>query len=123
MLLRQFGVQEFPATPSSRFQITVKQGIDLVSFAELIEALRVQTLNRFISEVPMSKFNEGDEVKWKWGNGYGDGEIQSIFAEKTTRTIEGYEVTRNGTQDDPALYIKQDDGGAVLKLASEVEKK
>ncbi|WP_299417737.1 DUF2945 domain-containing protein [uncultured Sulfitobacter sp.] len=69
----------------------------------------------------MASFSEGDKVKWSWGNGHGSGEVQSVFEEKTTRTIKGNEVTRNGTQDDPALYIKQDDGDAVLKLASEVD--
>ena len=69
----------------------------------------------------MADFSEGDRVKWSWGNGHGTGQIQSIFEEKTTRTIKGSEVTRNGTKDDPALYIKQEDGDAVLKLASEVE--
>ena len=70
----------------------------------------------------MANFNEGDQVKWKWGDGSATGTIQSIFPEKTTRTIKGTEVTRNGNQDDPALYIKQNDGAAVLKLASEVDK-
>lgn len=69
----------------------------------------------------MASFSEGDSVKWAWGSGFGTGEVQSVFAEKTTRKIKGTEVTRNGTSDDPALYIKQDDGDAVLKLASEVE--
>lgn len=70
----------------------------------------------------MSDFSEGTKVKWSWGNGEGIGKVQSVFEEKTTRTIKGTEVTRNGTKDDPALYIKQDDGDAVLKLASEVER-
>lgn len=69
----------------------------------------------------MAKISEGDSVKWKWGDGYGTGEVRSSFPEKTTRTIKGTEVTRNGTKNDPALYIKQEDGDAVLKLASEVE--
>lgn len=69
----------------------------------------------------MSNFSEGDNVKWAWGNGFGEGKVQSIFNEKTTRQIKGSEVTRNGTVDDPALYIKQVDGDTVLKLASEVE--
>lgn len=69
----------------------------------------------------MTKFNEGDRVKWDWGSGVAEGEVQSSFNKKTTRTIKGNEVTRNGTKDDPALYIKQDDGDAVLKLSSEVE--
>jgi hypothetical protein len=70
----------------------------------------------------MAKISEGDKVEWDWGNGTGTGTVQSSFAEKTTRTIKGTEVTRNGSQDDPALYIEQDDGDTVLKLASEVRK-
>ncbi len=70
----------------------------------------------------MANINEGDKVTWSWGNGAAEGTVQSSFAEKTTRTIKGSEVTRNGSKDDPALYIKQDDGDTVLKLASEVEK-
>ena len=70
----------------------------------------------------MAELKEDDCVSWKWGSGRGTGKIQSIFYEKTTRKIDGSEVTRNGSQDDPALYIKQDDGSSVLKLASEVEK-
>ncbi len=65
---------------------------------------------------------EGTKVKWKWGSGYGSGTIKSIFHEKTTRKIKGSEITRNGSQDDPALYIEQEDGDHVLKLQSEVEK-
>lgn len=70
----------------------------------------------------MANYSEGDSVKWSWGNGEATGKVQSVFAEKTTRKIKGTEVTRNGSKDDPALYIKQQDGDAVLKLASEVEK-
>lgn len=69
----------------------------------------------------MTKYSEGDAVKWAWGEGQGEGKVQSLFTEKTTRTIKGSEVTRNGSKEDPALYIKQNDGDAVLKLASEVE--
>lgn len=67
-------------------------------------------------------YSEGETVKWKWGNGYGHGTIQSLFEEKTTRTIDGSEVTRNGSKEDPALYINSEDGNNVLKLSSEVEK-
>ena len=66
-------------------------------------------------------YNEGDKVKWKWGNGYGHGKVQSIFEEKTTRKIDGNDVTRDGSSNNPALYIDSDDGNNVLKLASEVE--
>lgn len=67
-------------------------------------------------------YSEGDKVKWKWGDGYGRGTVQSVFEEKTTRTIDGNEVTRDGSKDNPALYIDTDDANNVLKLASEVEK-
>jgi len=70
----------------------------------------------------MANVSEGDTVKWSWGDGHAEGQVQSVFEEKTTRKIKGTEVTRNGSADDPALYIKQDDGDTVLKLSSEVEK-
>jgi hypothetical protein len=69
----------------------------------------------------MASFNEGDRVKWNWDNGTATGKVQSVFHEKTTRKIDGTEVVRNGTKDNPALYIAQVDGDTVLKLASEVE--
>jgi len=65
---------------------------------------------------------EGTEVKWKWGNGYATGKVESTFTESITKTIKGSEVTRNGSTDDKALFIKQEDGGKVLKLESEVER-
>ncbi len=66
-------------------------------------------------------FKSGDKVKWKWGTGFGRGTVQSVFEEKTTRTIDGSEVTRNGTKSDPACYVRVDDGNNVLKLCSELE--
>ena len=66
--------------------------------------------------------SEGDKVKWKWGDGYGHGTVQSVFTEKTTRSIDGSEVTRHGSEDDPACYVRVDDGNNVLKLQSELEK-
>lgn len=70
----------------------------------------------------MARYKEGDNVKWKWGNGYGKGTVKSAFEEKTTRKIDGSEVTRDGSKDNKALYITVEDGNNVLKLESEVEK-
>lgn len=67
-------------------------------------------------------FSEGDAVSWEWGNGKGHGEIQSKFEEKTTRKIDGTEVTKNGSKDNPAYYVKVEDGNNVLKLGSELSK-
>lgn len=69
----------------------------------------------------MSKYEEGSKVKWKWGNGYGHGKVQSSFTKKVTRTIDGTEVTRDGSEDNPAYYVHVDDGNNVLKLESELE--
>ncbi|MDP5044801.1 MAG: DUF2945 domain-containing protein [Leeuwenhoekiella sp.] len=65
---------------------------------------------------------EGSEVKWKWGNGTATGKVEKTYTKKITRTIDGSEITRDGEEGNKALYIKQDDGSAVLKLESEVEK-
>lgn len=64
----------------------------------------------------------GDKVEWSWGNGTAEGKVADTHTTKITRTIKGSEVTRKGSDDDPALEIKQDDGTKVLKLASEVSK-
>jgi len=69
----------------------------------------------------MEKFKEGDKVKWKWGDGYATGTVRSVFFEKTTRKIKGTEITRNGSKENPAIYIEQEDGDRALKLASELD--
>ncbi|MTB50921.1 DUF2945 domain-containing protein [Lewinella sp. W8] len=64
----------------------------------------------------------GSVVKWKWGNGYAEGKVQETYTETIEKTIDGNTVTRKGESGNKALFIKQDDGQAVLKLESEVEK-
>ena len=64
----------------------------------------------------MSSYSEGDYVSWAWGDSRAYGTIQNTYTQKTSRTIKGNEVTRNGTEDNKALYIEQADGDAVLKL-------
>ena len=65
---------------------------------------------------------KGSKVKWKYGNGEATGTVEETYTEETTKTIKGNKVTRKGESGNKALYIKQDDGDAVLKLESEVEK-
>ena len=65
---------------------------------------------------------KGTEVKWKWGNGTATGKVTETFTEEVTRTLQGSEVTKNGTDDNHALLIEQEDGDEVLKLQSEVER-
>ncbi len=70
----------------------------------------------------MAKISKGDDVKWDWGQGTATGTVKDTFTKSVTRTLKGSEVTRNGSDDDPALLIEQDDGDEVLKLSSEVDK-
>mgnify|MGYP000409396712 CR=1 FL=1 len=65
-------------------------------------------------------FHIGDTVEWNWGDGTGSGEISERFTSDVTRTIDGTEVTRNASEDEPAYMIEQEDGGRVLKSASEL---
>jgi len=65
---------------------------------------------------------KGTEVKWKWGKGTAEGKVQETYTKSITKTIKGSEVTRNGSDDDKALLIEQEDGGKVLKLESEVDR-
>ena len=67
----------------------------------------------------MAKVSEGSKVTWSWGNGTAEGKVVKTYERKITRKIKGKEITRNGSKDDPALYIEQEDGSGVLKLASE----
>ena len=64
---------------------------------------------------------KGSTVTWKWGQGTAEGTVTAVHHDKVTRTIKGSEITRNGSDDDPAYEIEQDDKTLVLKLRSEVE--
>ncbi len=63
----------------------------------------------------------GSTVKWSWGNGSAEGKVTEVHHEKVTRKTKGSEVTRNGTDDDPAYVIEQADGTILVKSKSEVE--
>lgn len=71
----------------------------------------------------ISMIRKGTEVTWKWGNGTAEGTVIETYTKKTTKTIKGSEVTRDGSSGDKALYIEQSDGDKVLKLESEVSRK
>ena len=64
---------------------------------------------------------KGTQVTWKYGTGTAAGKIESVHKEAVTRTIKGSEIHRNGSADDPAFVIVQDNGNKVLKLQSEVK--
>ncbi|OLO04044.1 MULTISPECIES: DUF2945 domain-containing protein [Salinicola] len=70
----------------------------------------------------MADFKQREWVKWKWGDHWAQGQVTRKFQEKVTRKLQGSEVTRKGSDKNPAYLIKQEDGARVLKLHSEVEK-
>ena len=66
-------------------------------------------------------YSKGDKAEWKWSNGTASGEVEKVSHEKTDIQSNGSTITRNGSKDDPAVVIKQNDGTKVIKLASELE--
>jgi len=68
------------------------------------------------------KHQKDTKVEWDWGNGTGEGKIVESFEREVERTLKGSKVKRNGSEDDPAYLIRQDDGDEVLKLHSEIRK-
>jgi hypothetical protein len=63
---------------------------------------------------------KGSTVSWKWGQGVAEGTVKEVHHDKVTRTVKGSEISRNGSDDDPAYVIEQEDGTTVLKLRSEL---
>jgi hypothetical protein len=68
------------------------------------------------------QIRKGTVVTWRWGSSTASGKVAEVHHDKVTRQTKGESVTRNGTQDDPAYVIEQEDGTVVLKLRSEVSR-
>ncbi|MDG6078906.1 DUF2945 domain-containing protein [Erythrobacter litoralis] len=67
-----------------------------------------------------NSFQTNQYVEWEWGNGKGKGQIKERFEKEVTRKLQGSEVTKDGTEDNPAYLIEQEDGDEVLKRGSEL---
>lgn len=65
---------------------------------------------------------KGSKVSWKWGQSRAEGKVVEVHHDKVTKQIKGQEITRNGSDDDPAYVIEQEDGTKVLKLQHEVDR-
>ena len=59
-------------------------------------------------------------VTWSWGKGKGKGKAIAIYPKKVTKIIKDTEITRNGTEENPAILVQLPDGTKVLKLKSEL---
>lgn len=68
------------------------------------------------------KFTKGTKVAWNWGNGTPTGTVVESANDRIEKTINGTTQSRNGTDDNPAYVLEQDDGQKVLKLHSELKK-
>ena len=67
-------------------------------------------------------FRKGEKVQWQWSSGTATGKIEERFDRRVQRTIKGSKIVRNGTADNPAYLVEQEDGGRVLKRGSELSK-
>jgi hypothetical protein len=65
-------------------------------------------------------YRSGQKVSWNWGSGTAEGTIAERFDRRVQRTIKGTRVVKNGTPDNPAYLIEQENGGKVLKRGSEL---
>ena len=65
-------------------------------------------------------YRSGQKVSWNWGSGTAEGTIAERFDRRVQRTIKGAKVVKNGTPDNPAYLIEQENGGKVLKRGSEL---
>jgi hypothetical protein len=67
-----------------------------------------------------SSVRVGMKVKWSFGSGTATGTIVQLYRRTVKKNIKSSLITRNGTPENPALLIEQENGDEVLKLASEV---
>lgn len=65
--------------------------------------------------------SKGDDVEYKWGKGKVEGEVTKVHEDDVERTIEGNEVKREASKEEPAIEIETDKGKRVLKSTSEVK--
>lgn len=63
----------------------------------------------------------GSKASWTWGSGTAHGKVIETFERRVQRTLKGAKVVKNGSEDNPAVLIEQEDGTKVLKLASELD--
>lgn len=67
-------------------------------------------------------YGKGDTVHWNWGSGTAHGTVAERFEKRVQRTIKGKKIVKNGTPDNPAYLVEQEDGARALKRGSELHK-
>ena len=69
----------------------------------------------FMSIKMREPFTIGTIVSWRWGPGRPRGIIEEIYPHPIEKMIKGSAIKRNGTDENPAYYIKAKNGSYVLK--------
>ena len=67
-----------------------------------------------------NSYRKGSKVSWSWGSGTATGKVEERFDRRVQRTLKGAKVVKNGTADNPAYLIEQDNSTKVLKRGSEL---
>lgn len=65
-------------------------------------------------------FRKGQTVSWQWSGSTAHGKVAERFERRVQRTFKGSKIVRNGSKDDPAYLVEQQDGAQALKLGSEL---
>lgn len=69
----------------------------------------------------MSTVEKGDEMTWKYGKGKATGTVAEVHTDDVERTVQGAKIKRKGSDEEPALVIKQGEK-KIIKSSSEVTK-
>ncbi|MEX0772900.1 MAG: DUF2945 domain-containing protein [Balneolales bacterium] len=67
-------------------------------------------------------FHTGTEVEWDWENGTAIGKVKNTFTSEVVRQINGSNIRRKATYDNPAYMIIQEGGNQFLKSHSEIRR-
>ena len=67
-----------------------------------------------------NSFRKGQTVRWQWSGHAATGKVVDRFERRVQRTLKGSRIVRNGSKDDPAYLVEQEDGDRALKLGSEL---
>ena len=65
-------------------------------------------------------YRVGQAVSWQYSGSKAAGKVVERFERKVQRTFKGSKIVRNGSKDDPAYLVEQEDGAKALKLGSEL---
>lgn len=64
---------------------------------------------------------KGQKVRWRYSGGTAEGTIERIAEERIEIKTGDTTIVRNGTPEDPAVVIRQDDNpNRILRLVSEL---